>query len=213
MHLSGWLVILNLHYFLHFFKHSCCFKSAIFVKIMVMITATQKSRLIDSIRCIPDFPRKGILFRDVTTMLKQPELLAMVVDETAGHYRDAGITRVVSVESRGFLTGGALACKLGAGIVPVRKTGKLPADTYSVTYDLEYGQDTLHIHRDALSDQDVVLLHDDLLATGGTALAAIELVQKFNVKQLYLSFLIELDMLKGRNRLAPFGEVFTLIHL
>lgn len=178
-----------------------------------MITDTQKSRLISSIRSIPDFPRKGILFRDVTTMLKQPELLAMAVDETATHYREAGITQVVSVESRGFLTGGALACKLGAGIVPVRKTGKLPADTYSVTYDLEYGKDTLHIHRDALSDQDVVLLHDDLLATGGTALAAVELVQKFKVKQLYLSFLIELDALQGRNRLTPFGEVFTLIHL
>jgi adenine phosphoribosyltransferase len=119
---------------------------------------------------------------------------------------------VVSVESRGFLTGGALAYKLGAGIVPVRKTGKLPAETYSATYELEYGHDTIHIHRDALTPDDVVLLHDDLLATGGTALAAIDLIGKFKVKKLFIGFLVELDSLEGRKRLSPHGEVFSIIH-
>jgi len=177
-----------------------------------MITPAQKTVLSESIRSIPDFPRKGILFKDVTTLLKEAGLFTLVVDEMTSHYRDAGITRVVSVESRGFITGGALAYNLGAGIVPVRKAGKLPAETYSATYELEYGCDTIQIHRDALSPDDVVLLHDDLLATGGTALAAIDLIRRFQVKKLFIGFLVELDFLEGRKRLLPHGEVYSIIH-
>jgi adenine phosphoribosyltransferase len=118
----------------------------------------------------------------------------------------------VAIESRGFITGGALAYRLGAGLVPVRKPGKLPADTFSQTYDLEYGKDSLEIHRDALSPDDVVLLHDDLLATGGTALAAIELIKLFKVKYIYVSFIVELDFLKGRNRIHPPFEIYSMVH-
>lgn len=178
-----------------------------------MITAAQQTLLSESIRSIPDFPRRGIRFKDVTTLLKQAGLFSLVVDEMAAFYRNAGITQVVAVESRGFLTGGALAYALGAGIVPVRKAGKLPAETFSATYELEYGNDTIQIHRDALGPHDVVLLHDDLLATGGTALAAIELIRNFNIKKLYLGFLIELDFLEGRKRLSSHAEVFSIIHL
>lgn len=166
----------------------------------------------DSIRNIPDFPVKGVQFKDVTTVLKKPELFSMIVDHMAAHYADMGITKVVAVESRGFITGGALAYKLGVGFVPVRKPGKLPAETYTKTYELEYGKDTLEIHRDALNAQDVVLLHDDLLATGGTSQAAIDLIHLSGAQKIYVSFIIELDFLKGRNRLCPPYEVFSMIH-
>ena len=165
-----------------------------------------------SIRNVPDFPRTGIQFKDITTALRRPELLALIVNDLATHYQLMGITRVVAIESRGFLTGGALACKLGAGLVPVRKLGKLPSAAFSVSYDLEYGKDTLEIHKDALHEDDTVLLHDDLLATGGTALAAIELLRNFNINRFFVGFIVELDFLKGRQRLSPFTEVFSLIH-
>jgi adenine phosphoribosyltransferase len=165
-----------------------------------------------SIRNIPDFPVKGIQFKDITTAIKQPLLLQTIVDQIASQYLNKGITKVVAIESRGFITGGALAYRLGAGIVPVRKPGKLPAETYSRTYDLEYGQDSLEIHQDALQPEDIVLLHDDLLATGGTALAALDLISRFNVKQIYVSFIIELDFLKGRRKLSPPFDVKSFIH-
>jgi adenine phosphoribosyltransferase len=165
----------------------------------------------DSIRNIPDFPVKGIQFKDITTTLKQPVLFRQITDEFAVHYTGLGITKIVAIESRGFIIGGALAYKLNAGLVPVRKPGKLPAFTHKVTYDLEYGKDTLEMHRDALLPDDIVLIHDDLLATGGTALATLNLVRLFNIKKVYISFIIELDFLKGRERLAPF-EVFSLVH-
>ena len=165
-----------------------------------------------SIRNIPDFPRKGIQFKDITTAIKQPEIFNLIIDHTAGHFYNMGITKVVAIESRGFITGGALAYKLGAGFVPVRKPGKLPAETYSRTYELEYGKDCLDIHKDALQSKDVVLLHDDLLATGGTALAAIELLRCFNIKRIFISFIVELDFLKGRQRLSPPFDIFTMVH-
>jgi len=164
-----------------------------------------------SIRNIPDFPVKGIQFKDITTALKQPGLLHSVIDHIAGQYAGKGITKVVAIESRGFISGGALACRLGTGFIPVRKPGKLPAQTFRKTYDLEYGQDVLEIHQDALRSNDVVLLHDDLLATGGTALAAIDLIKRFGIRQIFANFIIELDFLKGREKLFPV-EVISMIH-
>ena len=166
-----------------------------------------------AIRSIPDFPRKGIQFKDITTAIKQPHLFSLAVNLTANWYAGKGITKVVAVESRGFISGGALAFALGAGFVPVRKPGKLPADTFSMQYELEYGTDTLEVHKDALTHNDVVLLHDDLLATGGTALAAIELLKQFDVKTIYVNFIIELDFLKGRQRLSPPYDLYSLIQL
>jgi adenine phosphoribosyltransferase len=166
----------------------------------------------ESIRNIPDFPVQGIQFKDITTALKKPELFNLIVSHLADYYANKGITKIVAIESRGFITGGALAYKLGAGFIPVRKPGKLPADIFSQTYDLEYGKDSLEIHRDALTEDDVVLLHDDLLATGGTSLAAIDLINLFRVKSIQVSFIVELDFLKGRHRLSPPYEVYSMIH-
>jgi adenine phosphoribosyltransferase len=166
----------------------------------------------NSIRNVPDFPRPGIQFKDITTLLKEPDLFRFVVDKTVNYYFQKGITKVVAVESRGFIIGGALAAKLETGFVPVRKPGKLPAKVFKKTYSLEYGKDTLEIHRDALSSGDVILLHDDLLATGGTALAVIELIKRANVRKIYCNFIIELDFLNGRKKLAPAYDVFSLIH-
>lgn len=165
-----------------------------------------------SIRNIPDFPVKGIQFKDITTAIKQPELFQLIVEQIASHYQDKGITKIVAIESRGFITGGALAYRLGAGIVPVRKPGKLPAEIFSKSYDLEYGQDSLEIHRDALQHDDVVLLHDDLLATGGTALAALDLISRFDIRQVYVCFIIELDFLNGRQKLSPPYDVMSIVH-
>jgi adenine phosphoribosyltransferase len=165
-----------------------------------------------SIRNVPDFPQPGIQFKDITTLLKQPDLYKIVVDTIADYYNPLGINKVVAVESRGFIVGGAIASKLEAGFVPVRKSGKLPAAVYKKTYELEYGEDTLEIHKDALQSKDVVLIHDDLLATGGTALAVTDLIKRFNVRKIYLNFIIELDYLKGRKKLSPPYDIFTLIH-
>jgi adenine phosphoribosyltransferase len=166
----------------------------------------------ESIRNIPDFPVKGIQFKDITTTIKKPELYGMIVDQLVDAHIAKGITKIVAIESRGFITGGSLAYRLGAGFVPIRKPGKLPAETYSQTYQLEYGTDSLEIHRDALNADDVVLLHDDLLATGGTALAALDLISRFGVRKIYVCFIVELDSLKGRQRLSPPSDVFSLIH-
>jgi adenine phosphoribosyltransferase len=166
----------------------------------------------ESIRNIPDFPVKGIQFKDITTAIKQPLLFNQITDEIANHYEHKGITKVMAIESRGFIIGGALAYKLNAGFVPVRKPGKLPSSTYSVTYDLEYGKDSLEMHQDALHSSDIILIHDDLLATGGTALAALNLIRRFNIKKAYVSFIVELDFLNGRKKLSPPFEVFSLIH-
>ena len=148
--------------------------------------------LMANLRCIPDFPQKGINFRDVTTLFKNPACLQIMVDELYDLYKDKGITKVVGLESRGFVLGSILAERLGAGFVPARKKGKLPGEKISETYDLEYGFDCLEIHVGAITPDDVVLIHDDLLATGGTLAAAIRLVKHFNPKQIYCSTIIDL---------------------
>ena len=165
------------------------------------------------IRNIPDFPVKGIQFKDITTPRQQPECLRWMRDEMVNLYKDKGITKIVGIESRGFIIAPAVAMELGVGFVPIRKPGKLPAETVEISYQKEYGVDTIQMHKDALSADDVVLLHDDLLATGGTMAAAIELVKKFGVKKVYVNFLIELDFLNGRELLEKGAEVDSLIHM
>ena len=165
------------------------------------------------IRNIPDFPVKGIQFKDITTALQQPECLRWMRDEMVNLYKDKGITKIVGIESRGFIIAPAVAMELGVGFVPIRKPGKLPAETVEISYQKEYGVDTIQMHKDALCADDVVLLHDDLLATGGTMAAAIELVKKFGVNKVYVNFLIELDFLNGRQVLEQGAAVDSLIHM
>ena len=165
------------------------------------------------IRNIPDFPVKGIQFKDITTALRKPDCLRWIRDELVNLYKDKGITKVVGIESRGFIIAPAVAMELGVGFVPIRKPGKLPAETVEISYQKEYGVDTIQIHKDAISADDVVLIHDDLLATGGTMAAAVELVKKFGVKKVYVNFIIELDVLNGRKVLTNATEVDTLIHM
>lgn len=168
-------------------------------------------QVIASIRNVPDFPKPGILFKDITTALKDAEVLHFIADELYNYYKDKGITKVVGVESRGFVLGSILAYKLGAGFVLLRKPGKLPAETFKVSYDLEYGSDSLEIHKDAIDENDVVLLHDDLLATGGSAGAALKLLTEFSHSHVYVSFLIELEFLNGRERLMGAEDIHALI--
>ncbi len=157
-----------------------------------------EQEVIQSIRNVPDFPIAGIQFKDITTALAKPECLKWMRDEMVKRYKGLGITQVVGIESRGFILAPALAIELGAGFVPIRKHNKLPAETISVTYQKEYGQDTIQMHKDALTPDDVVLIHDDILATGGSMAAAIELVKKLGVKKIYVSCIIELIGLNGR---------------
>lgn len=145
-----------------------------------------------NLRCIPDFPIKGINFRDVTTLFKSAEAIKEISDEMFDLYKDKGITKIIGIESRGFVMSSALAVKLNAGVVLCRKPGKLPCDTIQESYEKEYGVDTIEIHKDAIDENDVVLLHDDLLATGGTMNAACKLVKKFKPKKIYCNFIIEL---------------------
>lgn len=157
-----------------------------------------RKTLTEHIRNVEDFPIPGILFRDVTTLFKDPKDLQELSDILYEMYKDKGITKVVGIESRGFIMGPILATRLNAGFVPIRKPGKLPCETLEESYDKEYGKDTIQIHKDALNEKDIVLIHDDLLATGGTMEAAYKLVQKFNPKDIYINFLIELKELEGR---------------
>jgi len=155
----------------------------------------------NAIRNVPDFPKPGIQFKDITTALNKLECLKWMRDEIVRRYRSLGITQVVGIESRGFILAPAVAMELGAGFVPIRKPGKLPAETLSVTYNKEYGLDTMCIHKDALNENDVVLIHDDILATGGSMAGAIELVRKLGVKKVYTNFIIELEGLNGHEYL------------
>lgn len=164
-----------------------------------------------AIRNVPNFPIEGIQFKDITTAFDKPECLKYMRDEISAMYKDKGITKVVGLESRGFILGGAVAAELGAGFVLVRKPGKLPAETVKVSIVKEYGRDMIEIHKDALNEDDVVLIHDDLLATGGSMAGAIELVKKFGVKKIYVNFVIELDGLEGRKVLEGV-EVTSLVH-
>ena len=147
----------------------------------------------------------------MTTVFKDPRALHIIGWDLSQLYRDKGVTKVVGIESRGFIGGSILAFELGAGFVPVRKPGKLPADTISASYEKEYGTDTIEIHRDAITENDVVVLHDDVLATGGTMLAAYNLVKSLNPKKIYINFIIELTALKGRDILPEGVEVTSLI--
>ena len=173
----------------------------------------RKELLLANLREIPDFPIPGILFCDVTTLFKNAECLQEMLDSLYELYKDKGITKVVGIESRGFILGGALAARLGAGFVMARKPGKLPAETIEETYAKEYGTDCIQIHKDAIDENDVVLLHDDLLATGGTMAAAYRLVQKCGAKKSLINFVIELDGLNGRNAFPEDVEIETLLKL
>ena len=164
------------------------------------------------IRDVMDFPKKGIVFKDLTTVFKDPRALHIIGWDLSQLYRDKGITKVVGIESRGFIGGSILAFELGAGFVPARKPGKLPADTVSCSYDKEYGKDTIEIHRDAITPDDIVVIHDDVLATGGTMAAVYNLVKSMNPRKIYVNFIIELAGLNGRAVLpAPDAEMTSLI--
>ena len=168
--------------------------------------------LMDNLRCIPDFPVKGINFRDVTTLFKNAECVKIMLDELEAMYKDKGLTKIVGIESRGFVMASALAARLGCGIVLARKPGKLPSTTIKESFTKEYGVDIIEIHIDAINENDVVLIHDDLLATGGTAKAAYKLVQHFHPKKTYMNFLIEItdEGLHGRDLFKDI-ELTTLL--
>lgn len=158
-----------------------------------------------SIRNVPDYPIKGIQFKDITTALSKPDCLRWMRDEMVKRYKGLGITQVVGIESRGFIIAPAVAMEIGAGFVPIRKPGKLPGEKIKVEYTKEYGTDSIEIHKGALNENDIVLIHDDILATGGSLMAAVELVRKAGVKKIYANCLIELEGLNGKKYLADRG--------
>lgn len=164
-----------------------------------------------SIRDVVDFPSKGIIFRDLTTLIKNGDALRLVGKELARLYEDKSVTKVVGIESRGFIGGSILAYELGAGFVPARKPGKLPSVTIKMAYAKEYGVDTIELHRDAITEDDIVVIHDDLLATGGTMNATYQLVKSMNPKKIYINFIVELEALKGRDNLPSDCEVTSLL--
>lgn len=169
--------------------------------------------LLDNIRVVPDFPIPGIQFQDVTTLFKNAECIQIMRNEIMDLYRDKGITKVVGVESRGFVMGGLIAADLGAGFVLARKPGKLPGEVVELEYEKEYGTDKICMTSDAITNEDIVLLHDDLLATGGSMRAVYDLVRKFNPKKIYINFIIELTIegLKGREVFDENTEITTLL--
>lgn len=167
--------------------------------------------LADAIRSVPDFPKPGIDFKDITTLLKDPQAFKEAVDAMLKPFDSIKIDKVVGIESRGFIFGTAMAYKIGAGFVPIRKPGKLPAKTISEEYQLEYGTDKVEIHVDAVEKGETVILVDDLLATGGTAQASVKLLEKIGADILGLTFLIELDFLNGREKIKDY-KVFSVIH-
>lgn len=174
------------------------------------MTQDEMTYLKGIVRNIPDFPVPGVQFKDLTTLFKDAKALKMLEQAMLELYKDKGITKVVGIESRGFIGGSMLAVHLGAGFVPVRKPGKLPAETIKKSYAKEYGTDTIEIHSDAITPDDVVVIHDDLLATGGTMLAAYELVMSMSPKKVYINFICGLDFLHGRDVLPKDVEVTTL---
>ena len=171
--------------------------------------------LLDHLRCIPDWPIKGVNFRDVTTLFQDAESLREIRNELYELYKDKGITKIVGIESRGFVMSSALAVRLNAGVILCRKPGKLPCETVQESFTKEYGVDTIEIHKDAINEDDVVLLHDDLLATGGTMKAACDLVKRFNPKRVYCNFIIELvnENMHGRDVFDKDVEVTSLLQV
>ncbi|MDE6377854.1 MAG: adenine phosphoribosyltransferase [Duncaniella sp.] len=167
--------------------------------------------LMSHIRDVYDFPVPGIVFKDLTTLFKDARSLCIVGEDLAKLYRDKGVTKVIGIESRGFIGASMMALELGAGFVPVRKPGKLPADVISASFDKEYGKDVIEIHRDAITPDDVVVIHDDVLATGGTMNAAYSLVKSMGPSKVYISFILEIAALGGRANLPEGVEVTTLI--
>lgn len=167
-------------------------------------------KLENLIRDVPNFPKEGIIFKDITTLLKNSSGLNQAINSLYELAKGKGITKVAGIESRGFILGGALAQKLNAGFIPIRKPNKLPSEKISATYELEYGSDKIEIHKDAIEKGDKVLLHDDLLATGGTMEAAIKLIESLGGEVVQVSFLIELNFLKGREKLKNY-DVQSLI--
>lgn len=170
-----------------------------------------EEKLKSCIRDVPDWPKEGIIFKDITTLLKDPDAFKLAVDALADRYRDRGVNYVASVEARGFILGGPVAYLLGAGFIPVRKPGKLPAETRREEYELEYGTDAVEVHVDAFGAGDRVIICDDLLATGGTALATARLVEGCGAAVEAFVFLVELDFLAGSDKLRNY-EVFSIIH-
>ena len=171
--------------------------------------------LVENLRTIHDWPIKGIEFRDVTTLFKNPTCMRIICDETYDLYKDKGITKIVGIESRGFVITSALAYRLNTGVALCRKPGKLPWETIKESYKKEYGVDTIEMHKDAIEENDIVLIHDDLLATGGTMKAACDLVRKFNPKKIYCNFIIELinEGLNGRDAFDKDIEITSLLKL
>ena len=174
-----------------------------------------KEIIIENLRCIPDFPKKGINFRDVTTLYQNAECLKSMTEDIYNLYKDKGITKVVGIESRGFVMASAVAPKLNAGVVLARKPGKLPATVIKESFTKEYGVDTVEMHLDSINENDVVLIHDDLLATGGTALATLKLVKHFKPKAVYINFIIEItdEGLHGRDVFDGLVDVTSLVTL
>lgn len=168
---------------------------------MSLISESDKSKLLDKIRNVPDFPKPGIQFKDITPMLGDPETLDLTATLLAKPYHNQKIDFVAGLESRGFLFGPLLAREMNAGFIPVRKPGKLPAETLSYEYELEYGTDSLEVHKDALSKGANVVIHDDLIATGGTAVAAVKLIEKLGGNIVGFSFIMELSFLGGKDNL------------
>lgn len=173
----------------------------------------REEKLIKSIRNVPDFPIPGIQFKDVTTLFKDAECLQILSDILYEKYKDKGITKVVGIESRGFIMGPILATRLKVGFIPIRKPGKLPAEVLEESYSKEYGIDSIQIHKDALEENDVILLHDDLLATGGTMKAACNLVKKMNPKKVYVNFIIELKELNGKEIFDKNIDIESIVSL
>jgi len=170
-----------------------------------------EAKLKEYIRDIPDFPKEGIIFKDITTLLIDPGAFKLTLDTLHESFKDSGITKIASVEARGFIFGAPLAYMLGTGFVPLRKPGKLPYETDSEEYELEYGTDKIEAHVDAFKEGDRVLIVDDLLATGGTALAAARLVEKSGANIVAIAFVVELDFLEGRAKLGDY-EIHSMIH-
>ena len=176
-----------------------------------MNTNDLSNQIKKNIRDIRDFPKEGIVFKDLTTLFENANVFNSLTDYLTNFYKDKGITKVVGIEARGFITAGSLANKLNVGFVPIRKKGKLPFKVLSKTYELEYGTDKIEIHEDALTKDDVVILHDDVLATGGTVNAAIELLKEIGVKKIYVNFICELSFLNGRKNIDNSIEVFPIV--